>query len=120
MYTPSRASIYEYEVFPLIEGQRHQDVMVNVSSYGFPPEAVAVELLLGCCSWTDGSYVAAFDGVTGGLDRIAVYPTAQIRNQWTISRGRVELEGSKFLLRIRPVQEPVQVIAVLKGYFTEP
>jgi hypothetical protein len=120
MYTSNRASIYEYEVFPLIEGQKHQDVTVDVTSYGFPPEALAVELLLGCRSWTDGSYVAAFDGATGGLDRIAVYPTALIRNQWSISRGRVELEGSSFLLRVRPVGDSIQVIAILKGYFTEP
>ncbi len=111
MYTPSRTSIYEYQYFSALTR-----VTVDVTAHGYPAEAVAVELLLGCRSWADGAYVAAYDGVTATADRIAVYPTALMRNQWAIARGRVELEGSSFLLNIRPKGDPIQVIAVLKGY----
>jgi len=120
MYTPSPAVIYSYQSFPSPTGQGPQTITVDVNAYGYPAEAVAVELLLGCRSWTDGAYVVAYDGVTGSLDRIAVYPTAPIRNQWAITRGRVELAGSSFLLLVRPTGDPVEVIAVLKGYYTEP
>ena len=113
MYTPSRTSIYKYQYFSaLTHGP------VNVTAHGYPAEAVAVELLLGCRSWGDGGYVAAYDGLQMTADRIAVYPTALIRNQWALSRGRVELEGSRFLLRIRPAGDPIQVIVILKGYYT--
>ena len=40
-------------------------------------------------------------------------------NQWSISRGRVELDGSNLLLRIRPILDFIEVITVLKGYFRE-
>ncbi len=119
MYTPSRTSIYEYETFPP-SAQRAQTITVDVTSYGYPPEAVAVELLLGCRSWGDGAYVVAYDGVSAGIDRIALYPTAPMRDQPAFSRGRVELEGSSFLLTIRHKGEPIEVIAVLKGYYTLP
>jgi len=115
MYTPSRTSIYEYQSFSALT-----HVTVDVTAHGYPAEAVAVELLLGCRSWGDGAYVAAYDGLQVSADRIAVYPTALMRNQWAISPGRVELGGSSFTLRIRPVGDPIQVIAVLKGYYTEP
>lgn len=120
MYTPSRAIVYQKESFPPIPGQVAQPISVDVTSHGYPPEAVAVELLLGCRSWGDGAYVVAYDGVTSALDRIAVYPTSLMRNQWALSRARVELEGSSFLLWIRPYELPVEVIAVLKGYYTVP
>ena len=95
-------------------------ITVDVSAHAYPPEAVAVELLLGCRSWVDGACVAAYDGLTGALDRIALYPTALMREHGTFIGGRVELEGSSFLLRIRPHDEPIEVIAVLKGYYTLP
>ncbi len=117
MYTPSRTSIYEYETFSPPSDQRAHMIAVDVSAHGYPPEAVAVELLLGCRSWGDGAYVAAYDGLAAHVDRIALYPTALVRNKWAFTRGRVELEGSSFLLRIRPDGEPVEVIVVLKGYY---
>ena len=93
-------------------------ITVDVSAYAYPPAAIAVELLLGCRSWGDSAYVAAYDGLTGALDRIALYPTARMRNHWTFISSRVELEDSSFLLRIRPHDEPIEVIAVFKGYYT--
>jgi hypothetical protein len=117
MYTPSRATIYEYESFSPPAGQRAHIVTADVTAYGYPAEAVAVELLLGCRSWGDGGYVAAYDGNEMSLDRIAVYPTALMRNQWVFGRARVELDDSSFLLRIRPAGNPIEVIAVLKGYY---
>lgn len=123
MYTPSRVSIYEYETLAPRSGEPAFGATVNVTRYGYPPEATAVELLLGCQSWGDGAYVVAYDGVTdiaGRLDRTAVYHTALMRNQWSFSSGRVELENSSFLLWVRPIDEPITVIAVLKGYYTEP
>ena len=119
MYTPSRASIYEYVAFATPpEPEVAHTISIDVTAYGYPPETVAVELLLGCRSWGDGGYVAAYDGLEVTADRIAVYPTSLMRNHWALSRGRVELEGSSFLLRIRPVGDPVEVIVVLKGYYT--
>ena len=122
MYTPSRVTIYEYSSFLPPSGQTAVQVAVDVTTFGYPAEATAVELLLGCRSWADGGYVAAYDGtVAQSLDRIAVYPTTLMRNQWSMTRGRVELEGSQFVLRIRPAtSEPIEVIAVLKGYYVEP
>jgi hypothetical protein len=119
MYTPNRVAVYPYVTFPIPpDGGAAHSVTLDVTAYGYPAEATAVELFVGCRSWVDGAYVAAYDGVTGGLDRTALYVTAPIRNQWTFSRGRVELDGSSFLLWIRPVNEPIEVIAVLKGYYT--
>ncbi len=119
MYTPSRTSVYEYQSFsPISKSVVAHMITVDVTTNGYPSEAVAVELLLGCRSWADGAYVAAYDGVTASLDRIAVYPSTPMRNQWAITSGRVELESSSFLLRIRPVGEPIEVIVVLKGYYT--
>ncbi len=120
MYTPSRVFVYEYESLAPRPGEPAWGGTVDVTRYGYPPEATAVELLLGCQSWGDGAYVVAYDGVTGSLDRTALYPTAPVRNEWAFSRGRVELDGSKFLLWVRPRGEPLIVIAILKGYYTEP
>jgi hypothetical protein len=113
MYTPDRKTIYDYATFDAISQS-----LIDVTAHGYPPEATAVDFVLGCRSWGDGAYVAAYDGAQMSLDRIAVYPTAPIRNQWAITRGRVELEGSKFLVRVRPDGDMIQVIAVLKGYYT--
>jgi hypothetical protein len=119
MYTPSRTSIYEYQSFaaPAPPEVAHMTT-VDVTAHGYPPEAVAVELLVGCRSWVDGAYVVAYDGLEFSVGSIALYPTASMRNQWAFSRGRVELAGSRFLLRIRPVGEPIEVIVILKGYYT--
>ncbi|HLB26576.1 MAG TPA: hypothetical protein VJN32_02925 [Dehalococcoidia bacterium] len=116
MYTPSKVSIYEYQSFappgPYVSA-------IDASTHGYPPEAVAVELLVGCRSWVDGAYVAAYDGLESGVGSIAVYPTTPMRNQWSFARGRVELAGSSFTLRIRPTGgDKIQVIVVLKGYYT--
>jgi hypothetical protein len=118
MYTPSRIAIYGTKSFAVPQSGVAHTVTVDVTQYGYPPDAVAVELLLGCRSWTDGAYAAAYDGTTASVDRIAAYPTALMRNQWGFARCRVELEGSRFLLRIRPEDEMIEVIAVLKGYYS--
>src|SRR3990172_6922135 len=114
MYTPSKVSIYEYQSFappgPYVSA-------IDATTHGYPPEAVAVELLVGCRSWVDGAYAVAYDGVEFSVGSISLYPTASMRNQWAFSRGRVELAGSSFLLRIRPVGEPIEVIVILKGYY---
>ncbi len=119
MYTPSRASIYEYQTFaPPTPPEMAYTTAVDAAAYGYPPEAVAVELLVGCRSWVDGAYVAAYDGLEIAVGTIAVYPTALMRNQWSFARGRVELTGSSFTLRVRPAGDTIQVIAILKGYYT--
>jgi len=121
MYTPSRATIYELETFlPRAPGRGAQTIAIDVTAYGYPAGAEAVELLLGCQSWGDGGYAVAYDGLTAATDRIAAHPTALMRNAFTMTRARVELENSSFLLLIRPVEEPVKIIAVLKGYYTTP
>jgi hypothetical protein len=119
MYTPIKVSIHEYRSFapPAPPAVAHETT-VDVTGYGYPTEAVAVELLVGCRSWVDGAYVAAYDGVEFSVGNIALYPSASMRNQWMFSRGRVELANSRFLLRIRPVGEPIEVIVILKGYYT--
>jgi hypothetical protein len=119
MYIVNRATIYAYQTFTASAGQTAVMQTIDASDYGVPGNAVAVELLLGCRSWGDGGYIAAFDGVDQGVDRIAIYPTALMRNQWGIARGRVELDASQFLLRIRPDSSPIEVIAVIKGYYTD-
>ena len=119
MYTPSKVSVYEYRTFapPAPPAVAHETT-VDVTGYGYPAEAVAVELLVGCRSWVDGAYVAAYDGLDVNVGNIALYPSASMRNQWAFSRARVELASSRFLLRIRPVVEPIEIIVVLKGYYT--
>jgi hypothetical protein len=113
MYIANPKTVFGYVSFSAIT-----ESPIDVTDHGYPPEAVAVDLMLGCRSWGDGAYVAAYDGAQMSLDRIAVYPTALMRNQWAISRGRVELEDSKFLVKIRPDGDSIQVIGVLKGYYT--
>ena len=119
MYTPSNVSVYEYRTFspPAPPAVAHETT-VDVTGYGYPVGAVAVELLVGCRSWVDGAYVAAYDGLDVNVGNIALYPSASMRNQWAFSRARVELANSRFLLRIRPVGEPIEVIVILKGYYT--
>lgn len=117
MYTPRRATIYANKSFPVPQSEVAHEITVDVTLYGYPVEAVAVELLLGCRSWTDGAYAAAYDGTEVSVDSIAAYTTALMRNQWAFTRARVELEGPGFLLRIRPQDEPVEAIAILKGYY---
>ena len=119
MYTPSNVSVYEYRTFspPAPPAVAHETT-VDVTGYGYPVGAVAVELLVGCRSWVDGAYVAAYDGLDVNVGNIALYPSASLRNQWAFSRARVELANSRFLLRIRPVVEPIEIIVVLKGYYT--
>ena len=118
MYTPNRVAVYPYVTFAVPSGgQAAHVITVDVTAHGYPPEAVAVELFVGCRSWADGAYVVAYDGLTGGLDRTALYVTAPVRNQWTFSRARVELDGSSFLMWVRPMTEPIEVIVVLKGYY---
>ena len=118
MYTPNRVAVYPYVTFAVPSGgQAAHVITVDVTAHGYSPEAVAVELFVGCRSWVDGAYVVAYDGVTGGLDRTALYVTAPVRNQWTFSRARVELDGSSFLMWVRPMTEPIEVIVVLKGYY---
>lgn len=119
MYTPNRVTLYNYKPFsPASASNPAHQVTVNVTSHGYPAGAVALELLVGCRTWDDGAYVAAYDGTQPSADRIAVYTTAQIRNAWTFGRGRVELSNSSFLLRIRPIGEPIEVLVVMKGYYT--
>ena len=119
MYTPSRTSIYEYQSFaPPAPPKAAYVTTLDVTAYGYPPEAVAVELLVGCRSWVDGAYVVAYDGLEASVGSIAVYPMTLMRNQWSFARGRVELAGSSFTLRVRPSGDTIQVIVVLKGYYT--
>src|SRR4030067_2423762 len=116
MYTPSNVSVYEYRTFspPAPPAVAHETT-VDVTGYGYPVGAVAVELLVGCRRWVDGAYVAAYDGLDVNVGNIALYPSESMRNQWAFSRARVELASSRFLLRIRPVVEPIEIIVVLKG-----
>ena len=117
VYMPRNRAVYWRQSFdPSASGEASQ-IVIDVGSYGYPTEATAVDLLLGCRSRGDGSYVVAYDGSVGSLDKVAVYPTAPLRNEWCISRGRVQLESSKFLLGIRHRGHPVEVIAILKGYY---
>jgi hypothetical protein len=117
MYVPRNFSIYQNQTFDLpFSGMAHE-IYVDVTTYGYPTKATAVDLMIGCRSRGDGAYVAAFDGTTGGLESIAVYPSAPLRNQWNFGRGRVRLNSSKFLLRIRPIDYPVEIIVTLKGYY---
>jgi len=119
MYTPNRVAVYPYVTFAVPSGgQAAHVITVDVTAHGYSPEAVAVELFVGCRSWVDGAYVAAYDGVEFSVGNIALYPSAPMRNQWMFSRGRVELANSRFLLRIRPVGEAIEVIVILKGYYT--
>lgn len=118
MYTPSRVIIYdEYAFHPPSDARAHM-ITVDVTGQGYPAEAVAVEVLLGCRSWADGAYVSAYDGLEPVTETIAVYPVSPMRNQWAFGRGRVELDASRFMLRVRPNIEDLEVIVVLKGYYT--
>jgi N-acetylmuramoyl-L-alanine amidase len=117
VYVPRNRTIYKNRTFGLpSSGVAHQ-IYVDVTAYGYPSQATAVDLLLGCRSRGDGAYVAAYDGTTGSLSNAAVYPTAPLRYDWNFGRGRVQLDGSKFLLSVRPIDHPVDVIASLKGYY---
>jgi N-acetylmuramoyl-L-alanine amidase len=117
VYVPKNRVLYDTKTFAA--SASGYSINVNVIALGFPSQATAVELFVGCRSRGDGAYVAAYDGTSGRLlDRMAVYPTAPLRRDWNFGRGRVQLTGSSFQLRIHPAREPVDVIAVLKGYYT--
>jgi hypothetical protein len=91
-------------------------IYVDVRDFGYPSTATAVDLLVGCTSKGDGAYAAAYDGTVESQRNIAVYPTAPLRQGWMFGRGRVELTGSRFLMRVRPVGHPMEVTVTLKGY----
>ena len=117
VYVPVSRTIYRRQPFNVPpSGVAHQ-IVINVTTHGFPSSATAVDLFLGCRSRGDGAYAAAMDGTGGSMDQLAVYPTAPLRNDWNFSRGRVQLNGSKFTLLVRPMGQPVDVIAILKGYY---
>ena len=117
VYAPGNRIIYRRQPFAATaDGTAHQ-IVIDVRAYGYPQEATAVDVFVGCRSRGDGSYAAALDGVGGDMDKLAVYPTAPLRNGWSFGRGRVQLQDSKFLLMVRPVGHPVDVIAILKGFF---
>lgn len=116
VFVPNNRTIYQNRIFNPT-GNTYE-INVNVTTFGYPSAATAVDLLVGCRSRGDGAYVAAYDGTSGRLlDRVGVYPTAPLRRDWNFGRGRVQLTGSKFQLRVHPASEPVEVIAVLKGYY---
>jgi len=117
VYVPASRTIYRRQSFGVPRSGVAHQVVVNVTGHGYPSSATAVDLFLGCRSRGDGAYAAAMDGVNGAMDQLAVYPTAPLRNEWNFSRGRVQLSGSKFTLLVRPVGQPVDVIAILKGYY---
>ncbi len=117
MYVPSNRTIYRRQTFGLPASAAAHEVIVDVTAYGYPRKATAVDLHLGCRSRGDGAYVAAVDGTGEDLAEVAVYPTAPLRNEWNFGRGRVQLANSRFRLMIRPMGQPVDVIAILKGYY---
>ena len=118
MYAPRNRSIYRSQTFNLPASGDSHSISIDVTAYGYPATATAVDLLVGCRSKGDGAYVAAYDGTTSSVENIAVYPTAPLRQGWNFGRGKVQLSSSRFLLRIRPIGQPVEVIATLKGYYT--
>ena len=118
VYAPRNRIIYNNHSFAVPASGEFHSISVDVRSYGYPSAATAVDLLLACRSKGDGAYVAAYDGTGSSVENIAVYPTAPLRQGWNFSRGKVQLSSSRFLLRVRPIDQPVEVIATLKGYYT--
>ena len=118
VYAPRNRSIYWNQSFAVPTSGNAHAISVDVRAYGYPSTATAVDLLLGCKSKGDGAYVTAYDGTSGSTESIAIYPTAPLRQGWNFGRGRVQLSNSRFLLRVRPIGQPVEVIATLKGYYT--
>ena len=118
MYAPRNRSIYWNQSFAVPTSGNAHAISVDVRAYGYPSTATAVDLLLGCKSKGDGAYVTAYDGTSGSTESIAIYPTAPLRQGWNFGRGKVQLSNSRFLLRVRPIGQPVEVIATLKGYYT--
>lgn len=117
VYIPSNRIVYRRQAFGVPASGVAHEIMIDVTAYGYPREATAVDLHVGCRSRGDGAYVAAMDGTGGDLAEVAVYPTAPLRNDWGFGRGRVQLLNSRFLLMVRPMGQPVDVIAILKGYY---
>ena len=117
VYIPSDSIIYWRQGFDMPAAGVTQNITIDVGDFGYPSQATAVDLFLGCRSRGDGAFVVAYDGTADRLDRVAIYPTAPLRYDWSFSRGRVQLNGSEFLLKIGHAGYPVDVFAILKGYY---
>lgn len=118
VFVPNNRTIYQVKTFYAPSSGAAHKILVDVRNFGYPTAATAIDIMIGCRSRGDGSYVAAYDGTLESTTTMALYPTAPVRNEWEFARGRVQLKSSRFLLRIRPKGHPMEVTATMKGYFT--